>query len=107
MVKIRAFTPLVPKNPAEFCTNPYDVIEKEEELALKKNPNSLVHLILPDGDGDIQYENAAKQFKRYLNGIKKVHLSLYLLNNSSQATLWQIKKQQFVENGYLVLNISM
>ena len=62
MVKISPLKPFLPKNPKEFCTNPYDIIEKEEELELKKNPNSLIHLILPDGTGDEVYENAKKAF---------------------------------------------
>ncbi len=62
MVKISPLKPFLPKNPKEFCTNPYDIIEKQEELELKKNPNSLIHLILPDGTGDEVYENAKKAF---------------------------------------------
>ena len=62
MVKISPLKPFLPKNPKEFCTNPYDIIEKQEELELKKNPNSLIHLILPDGTGDEIYENAKKAF---------------------------------------------
>ena len=62
MVKISPLKPFLPKNPLEFCTNPYDTIEKQEELELKKNPNSLIHLILPDGTGDEVYKNAKKVF---------------------------------------------
>ncbi|MHA1560717.1 MAG: DUF1015 family protein, partial [Promethearchaeota archaeon] len=62
MVKISPLKPFLPRNPKEFCTNPYDIIEKQEELELKKNPNSLIHLILPDGTGDEVYELAKKAF---------------------------------------------
>ena len=55
MVKIFPLKPFLPKNPKEFCTNPYDIIEKQEELELKKNPNSLIHFILPDGTGNEVY----------------------------------------------------
>ena len=64
MVKIFPLKPFLPKNPKEFCTNPYDIIEKQEELELKKNPNSLIHLILPDGTGNEVYENAKKAFEQ-------------------------------------------
>jgi len=65
MVKISALKPYIPYNPEEFSTNPYDVIEKQEELKLKETPNSLIHLILPDGEGEEIYQNAAKAYKRY------------------------------------------
>ncbi|MFX0000129.1 MAG: DUF1015 domain-containing protein [Candidatus Hodarchaeota archaeon] len=65
MVRITPLTPYVPINPEEFCTNPYDIISKEEELNLKKNPNSLIHLILPDGDVNEIYQNAAKAYNNF------------------------------------------
>jgi uncharacterized protein (DUF1015 family) len=65
MVKIAPLSPLIPKNADEFCTNPYDVIEEEEEMELKKIPHSLVHLILPDGEGDEKYSNAAAVFEQF------------------------------------------
>ena len=65
MVKISPLKPYLPNNPEQFTTNPYDVIEKQEELELKQNPNSLIHLILPDGEGDEIYRNAAEAYYRY------------------------------------------
>ena len=65
MVKISAIKPYIPNDPHSFCTNPYDVIEKEEELQLKKNPNSLIHLILPDGDDEEKYENARIAYQKF------------------------------------------
>ncbi|MFW9972345.1 MAG: DUF1015 domain-containing protein [Candidatus Odinarchaeota archaeon] len=65
MVLIAPLKPYLPINPEEFCTNPYDVIGKEEEQELKKKPNSLIHLILPDGEGDEVYQNAAKAYKNF------------------------------------------
>jgi uncharacterized protein (DUF1015 family) len=60
MVKIAPISPFLPTNPTDFCTNPYDIIGKEEEKELKKNPNSLIHVILPEGDGEEFYFNAKK-----------------------------------------------
>ncbi len=65
MVKISALYPYLPNSPDDFCTNPYDIIGKEEEKKLKANPNSLIHLILPDGEGEIAYQNAAKSYQRF------------------------------------------
>ena len=65
MVLISPLKPYLPINPKEFCTNPYDIIGKEEEQELKKDPKSLIHLILPDGDGDEIYQNAAKAYKDF------------------------------------------
>ncbi|MFX1411501.1 MAG: DUF1015 family protein, partial [Promethearchaeota archaeon] len=65
MVIISPMRPYIPINPEEFCTNPYDIISKNEEQELKKNPNSLIHLILPDGEGDEIYQNAAKAYKSF------------------------------------------
>ncbi|MFX1304336.1 MAG: DUF1015 domain-containing protein [Promethearchaeota archaeon] len=65
MVLISPLRPFIPNNPEEFCTNPYDIIGKEEEQELKKNPNSLIHLILPNGEGIEVYQNAAKAYKNF------------------------------------------
>ncbi len=65
MVDISPLKPYIPVNPEEFCTNPYDVINKQEEQELKRNPNSLIHLILPDGEGDEIYLNASKVYKDF------------------------------------------
>jgi len=67
MVKISPLKPYIPLNPEEFCTNPYDVISKEEEIILKRNPNSLIHLILPDGKGDEIYKNGKKAYEDFKN----------------------------------------
>ncbi len=65
MVLISPLKPYIPINPKEFCTKPYDVISKKEELELKKNSNSLIHLILPDGEGDEIYQNAAITYNNF------------------------------------------
>ena len=65
MVKISTLQPYCPNNAIEFTTNPYDVIGKEEEEELKKNNNSLIHLILPDGEGEELYHNALSAYVRF------------------------------------------
>ncbi len=88
MVKISAITPYIPKDPQSFCTYPYDVIEKEQELELKKNPNSLIHLILPDGEGEEKYIKAKLAYKRYKDEeiIHKIaHPSVFLYRQESSA----------------------
>jgi uncharacterized protein (DUF1015 family) len=65
MVKITSFRPYIPRNPQEFCIKPYDVIEADEEKELKKEPNCLVHMSLPDGEGDAKYQNAAIVFENF------------------------------------------
>ncbi|NVM34630.1 MAG: DUF1015 domain-containing protein [Candidatus Lokiarchaeota archaeon] len=65
MVLISPLKPYIPINPEEFCTNPYDIISKEEEQELKRNSNSLIHLILPDGEGDEIYQNAATAYNYF------------------------------------------
>ena len=65
MVKISTLHPYCPNNAIEFTTNPYDVIGKEEEGELKRNGNSLIHLILPDGEGDELYRNALSAYELF------------------------------------------
>ena len=100
MVKISPLKPYLPRNPEEFTTNPYDVIEKEEELELKKNPNSLIHLILPDGEGDEIYKNAAKAYQDY-----KDKGTLYKVNTPS-IFVYQQKSKSFSHQG-LIMGVSL
>jgi len=65
MVRISALRPYCPNNPSEFTTNPYDVIGKVEEQELKQNLNSLIHLILPDGEGEEVYNNALTAYTNF------------------------------------------
>jgi uncharacterized protein (DUF1015 family) len=65
MVKISTLKPYLPKDPSEFCTRPYDVIESDEERVLKKKSHSLVHIILPDGEGEQKYTNAANIVQKF------------------------------------------
>ncbi|MFX1311394.1 MAG: DUF1015 domain-containing protein [Promethearchaeota archaeon] len=72
MVNISPLKPFIPLNPEEFCTNPYDIISKEEQQELKRNSNSVIHLILPDGEGDEVYQNARIAYVNFKeNGIIK------------------------------------
>ncbi len=65
MVRISALRPYCPNNPSDFTTNPYDVIGKVEEQELKQNLNSLIHLILPDGEGEEVYNNALTAYTNF------------------------------------------
>ena len=65
MVLVSPLKPFIPINPQEFCTNPYDIIGKEEEQEWKRISNSLIHLILPDGEANEVYENAAKAYNDF------------------------------------------
>jgi uncharacterized protein (DUF1015 family) len=65
MVKIIPLQPYLPKKPEIFCSNPYDVIGDEEKAQLKENSDSLIHLILPDGEGEEIYRNAALAFENF------------------------------------------
>ncbi len=58
MVELVPIKVYVPSNPEEITTNPYDVISDEELAELRKNPNSFIHIILPEGEGEAKYENA-------------------------------------------------
>jgi uncharacterized protein (DUF1015 family) len=47
---------------------PYDVLSAEERAALlQRSPYATARLILPEGEGDARYENAANQFSSWLS----------------------------------------
>jgi uncharacterized protein (DUF1015 family) len=100
MVKISAIKPYIPKDPQSFCTYPYDVIEREEETQLKKNPKSLIHLILPDGDGEEKYENARNAYNRYKekNVIEQI--------DSPSIFIYRQESPNFSQQGF-ILGISL
>jgi len=100
MVLISSLKPFLPKNPEEFCTNPYDVISKEEELELKKNPKSLIHLILPDGIGEEIYQNALKAFEKF----KKE--KIIIREKESCIFVYRQESDQFSHQG-LILGVSL
>jgi uncharacterized protein (DUF1015 family) len=66
MVKIKPINGYHPKDYLSFTTPPYDVIEKEQEAELKQISDSLVHVILPNGEGDQKYENAEIMLKKFI-----------------------------------------
>jgi len=100
MVKISAIKPYIPKDPQSFCTYPYDIIEKEEELELKKNPNSLIHLILPDGKDEEKYENAKHAYQRY-----KEEDVIYQIDHPS-IFVYRQESPNFTQQGF-ILGISL
>jgi uncharacterized protein (DUF1015 family) len=100
MVKISALKPYLPKEPQTFCTNPYDVIENEEELELKKNPNSLIHLILPDGEGDEKYKNAELAYERFKD------MDIIHRINTPSIFLYRQESNDFTQQGF-ILGISL
>ncbi|MFW9826789.1 MAG: DUF1015 domain-containing protein [Candidatus Thorarchaeota archaeon] len=109
MVLISPLNSYLPINPEQFCTNPYDIISKEEELELKKNPNSLIHLILPNGEGDQVYKNAAEAYETFKERklIKKEGIaSIYVyrqesLSFSQQGLIIGVSLQDY-EDGNIV-----
>jgi uncharacterized protein (DUF1015 family) len=66
MAEIAPLTPLrydasrLPKGLASVVAPPYDVIDAAQRAALAaQDPHNVVRLILPDGEGDTKYANAA------------------------------------------------
>lgn len=100
MVKISAIKPYIPKEPQSFCTYPYDVIDKEEELQLKKTTNSLIHLILPDGKGEEKYENAKNAYLQY-----KEEKIIYQIDSPS-IFVYRQESPNFNQQGF-ILGISL
>jgi uncharacterized protein (DUF1015 family) len=106
MVKISPLKPYIPINPELFCTNPYDVIDKEEEKRLKNNPNSLIHLILPDGEGEQIYQNAAKAYQSFkerkiIQNIEEPSIFVYRQESSQfshQGLILGLALQDYEEN---------
>ncbi len=96
MVKIAALQPYLPNNPVEFTTNPYDIIGKEEEQQLKQNPNSLIHLILPDGEGDEIYQNAAKAYKKFNDD------NIVTYEKTPSIFVYRQESEQFNQQGFII-----
>jgi len=96
MVKIAALQPYLPTNPVEFTTNPYDIIGKEEEQQLKQNPNSLIHLILPDGKGDEIYRNAAKAYKKFKDD------NIVTYEKIPSIFVYRQESKQFNQQGFII-----
>jgi uncharacterized protein (DUF1015 family) len=72
MAVIAPLTPLrydlarLPAGLASVVSPPYDVISPDERAALAaSDPHNVVHLILPEGEGDSKYANAARLLARW------------------------------------------
>ena len=100
MVRISAIRPYNPINPSEFSTNPYDVIGKEEEYQLKKNPNSLIQLILPDGEGEEIYNNASNAYEKFKT------TNLIVQNETPSIYVYRQESAQFSQQG-LIMGIAL
>ena len=87
MVKIRPIRAFRPKEVNSFVIPPYDIIEKEEELELKKNPKSSIHVILPEGEGEEIYSNAQKEMERLIDEeiiVQDESPSIYIYRQESE-----------------------
>jgi uncharacterized protein (DUF1015 family) len=72
MARIAPLTPLrydltrLPGGLASVLAPPYDVISPAERAVLAaREPHNVVHLILPEGEGDAKYANAARLLQRW------------------------------------------
>ncbi len=83
MVELVQIKVYLPRNPEKVTTNPYDVISDEELAELRKNPNSFIHVILPEGEGDEKYENARLALERLVSsGVLVEDHGLFLYEQS-------------------------
>jgi len=96
MVKISTLNPYLPNSPSEFCTNPYDIIEKEEEIKLKENQKSLIHLILPDGEGEEAYRNASEAYQRFKDE------RLITQENKNSIFVYRQESEHFNQQGFIL-----
>ncbi|MBY8988439.1 MAG: DUF1015 domain-containing protein [Candidatus Lokiarchaeota archaeon] len=100
MVRISALRPYCPNNPSVFTTNPYDVIGKVEEQELKQNANSLIHLILPDGEGEEVYNNALTAYTNFKAS------NLIIREEKPSIFVYRQESSQFSQEG-LIMGIAL
>ncbi len=100
MVRISALRPYYPNDPNEFTTNPYDVIGKEEEYQLKQNPNSLIQLILPDGEGEEIYNNASIAYEKFKTN------NIIVQEDTPSIYVYRQESAQFSQQG-LIMGIAL
>jgi len=100
MVRISALRPYYPNEPNEFTTNPYDVIGKDEEYQLKQNPNSLIQLILPDGEGEEIYNNASIAYEKFKTN------NLIVQEDTPSIYVYRQESAQFSQQG-LIMGIAL
>jgi uncharacterized protein (DUF1015 family) len=96
MVKISALKPYLPNSPETFCTNPYDIIGKEEEKKLKQNLKSLIHLILPDGEGEELYQNGFKSYQRFKSD------NLITQESNPSIFVYRQESTEFSQQGFIL-----
>lgn len=95
MVKIKGIQGFRPVDPESFTMKPYDVVEKDEELDLKKNPKSAVHAILPDGEGDEVYKNAEKELNRLIEE------KIIIQDNEPSIFIYRQDSNTFSQEGFI------
>ncbi|MHA1819827.1 MAG: DUF1015 domain-containing protein [Promethearchaeota archaeon] len=100
MVNIRPFKGFLPKDPIKFIVPPYDVIDEGLKAELKKEPNSAIHVILPDGSGDEVYRNAEKEMKRLIEE------GVIVQDEEEAIYLYRQENSDFGQEG-LIINVSI
>lgn len=83
MVEVKEFRGLRHPEPEKFCTWPYDVISEEEAEELRKNPDSVIHIILPEENGD-KYKKAKAAFEKFRHRMIKDEPSIYLYEEGNE-----------------------
>ena len=90
MVEVKEFAGLRYPNPEIFCTKPYDVISEEEASQLRKNPESAIHIILPEEND--KYEKAKAAFQRFRQKMVQDEPSIYLYEEGNE----EFKQRGFI-----------
>jgi len=91
MVEVKEFAGLRHKEPEKFCIKPYDVIDEREAEELRKNPDSAIHMILPEGED--KYEVAKREFDRFREKMIQDEPSIYL---------YEERSSDFVQRGFIL-----
>ncbi|MCD6512729.1 MAG: DUF1015 domain-containing protein [Thermoplasmata archaeon] len=78
MVDVKEFAGLRALNAEDFCIKPYDIIDDKEAEEMRKNKNSAIHIILPEGEGEEIYENARKAFEEMKEKMVRDEPSIYV-----------------------------
>jgi uncharacterized protein (DUF1015 family) len=87
----------------DVVTPPYDVINAEQRAGLMaRSPHNMVHLLLPDGDGDAKYQSATDSLNAWIaEGVmaQDVEDSFYLL----EQTFAGVEGQEYVRRGFFAV----
>ena len=85
----------------DVITPPYDVINPAQRAQLMaRSPHNMAHVILPEGEGDARYRNAATLFESWLaeGALKQdAEPSVYLLSQTFKG----LDGQELVRKGFL------